>query len=221
MNPPNQPSSMGMMPGALGGYGSPQQQQQQQQQPIITPQLIQYVMNESCLAKSALSGVMGFGMGGFFGLMMSSFSADFQLRNQVAAATGSQAQSLSDLPFKQQLKFVARDMGQQSWRMAKNFGFVGAIYAGVECWLQSAQAGGYHASSSVGGGSVYASQSAAADKTTQTPADPHKHWLIPVEAGCLTGGWLARHGGPNQAVGGCMAFAAFSAAIEYWQHNFS
>lgn len=35
-------------------------------------------------------------------------------------------------------------------------------------------------------------------------------------AGCLTGGILARSGGPTAVAGGCAAFAAFSAAIDTW-----
>lgn len=35
-------------------------------------------------------------------------------------------------------------------------------------------------------------------------------------AGCLTGGILARSGGPTAVAGGCAAFAAFSTAIDVW-----
>jgi import inner membrane translocase subunit TIM22 len=37
-----------------------------------------------------------------------------------------------------------------------------------------------------------------------------------VAAGCLTGGLLARSGGPTAVAGGCAAFAAFSAAIDVY-----
>jgi len=37
-----------------------------------------------------------------------------------------------------------------------------------------------------------------------------------VAAGCLTGGILARNGGPQAAAIGCAGFAAFSAAIDAW-----
>ncbi|KAK4217083.1 mitochondrial inner membrane translocase subunit Tim17/Tim22/Tim23/peroxisomal protein PMP24 [Rhypophila decipiens] len=37
-----------------------------------------------------------------------------------------------------------------------------------------------------------------------------------VMAGCLTGGILARGGGPQAAAIGCAGFAAFSAAIDAW-----
>lgn len=37
-----------------------------------------------------------------------------------------------------------------------------------------------------------------------------------VAAGCLTGGLLARGGGPQAVAVGCAGFAAFSAAIDTW-----
>lgn len=38
-------------------------------------------------------------------------------------------------------------------------------------------------------------------------------------AGCLTGGILARSGGPTAVAGGCAAFAAFSTAIDVWMRQ--
>jgi mitochondrial import inner membrane translocase subunit TIM22 len=40
-----------------------------------------------------------------------------------------------------------------------------------------------------------------------------------VAAGCLTGGILARNGGPMAVAGGCAAFAAFSAAIDAYMRS--
>lgn len=40
-----------------------------------------------------------------------------------------------------------------------------------------------------------------------------------VAAGCLTGGILARGGGPIAVGGGCAAFAAFSAAIDAYMRS--
>lgn len=37
-----------------------------------------------------------------------------------------------------------------------------------------------------------------------------------VAAGCVTGGILARNGGPQAVALGCGGFAAFSAAIDYY-----
>lgn len=40
-----------------------------------------------------------------------------------------------------------------------------------------------------------------------------------VAAGCLTGGILAKNAGPQAVAGGCVAFAAFSAAIDAWMRQ--
>jgi mitochondrial import inner membrane translocase subunit TIM22 len=40
-----------------------------------------------------------------------------------------------------------------------------------------------------------------------------------VAAGCLTGGILAKNAGPQAVVGGCVAFAAFSAAIDAYMRQ--
>ena len=40
-----------------------------------------------------------------------------------------------------------------------------------------------------------------------------------VAAGCLTGGILAKNAGPQAAAGGCLAFAAFSAAIDAYMRS--
>lgn len=40
-----------------------------------------------------------------------------------------------------------------------------------------------------------------------------------VAAGCLTGGILAKNAGPQAVAGGCVAFAAFSAAIDAYMRQ--
>lgn len=89
---------------------------------------------------------------------------------------------IADLPIRQQLKHGLKDMAKSSYSSAKNFGMIGAIFAGTECCIE-----GLRAKNDIWNG---------------------------VIGGCLTGGTLARNGGP-QAVGlGCVGFAAFSAAID-------
>jgi import inner membrane translocase subunit TIM22 len=89
---------------------------------------------------------------------------------------------ITSLPLKQQLKVGFRDMGTRSYSMARNFGKVGALFAGIECGIE-----GLRAKNDLANG---------------------------VAAGCLTGGILAKNAGPQAAAGGCVAFAAFSAAID-------
>ncbi|KJZ70751.1 Mitochondrial import inner membrane translocase subunit tim-22 [Hirsutella minnesotensis 3608] len=139
---------------------------------------------ESCFGKSVMSGVMGFGMGGLFGMFMASMSYDTPFGTPVTNAAG---QTISSLPLRQQLKVGFKDMGTRSLSMAKNFGKVGALFAGIECGIE-----GLRATNDLGNG---------------------------VAAGCLTGGILARNAGPQAMAGGCVAFAAFSAAIDAWMRQ--
>ncbi|KAF4984948.1 hypothetical protein FDECE_16956 [Fusarium decemcellulare] len=139
---------------------------------------------ESCYGKSVMSGVMGFGMGGIFGVFMASMSYDTPYHT---AVPGSPQNSISSLPLKQQLKIGFKDMGTRSWSMAKNFGKVGALYSGIECGIEGLRA-----------------------KNDLTNS---------VAAGCVTGGVLAKNAGPQAAAGGCLAFAAFSAAIDAWMRS--
>jgi import inner membrane translocase subunit TIM22 len=131
---------------------------------------------ESCPGKLAMSGVMGFGLGGVFGLFMSS------MRYDTPMATTTAGTAISSLPVKEQLRQGFKEMGRASWSSAKNFGYIGAIFAGTECAIE-----GYRAKNDLGNG---------------------------VAAGCLTGGFLAKGGGPQAAALGCAGFAAFSAAID-------
>ncbi len=45
-------------------------------------------------------------------------------------------QQLTDLPLREQLRRGFRDMGSRSFSSAKNFGLVGAIFAGTECCIE-------------------------------------------------------------------------------------
>lgn len=94
---------------------------------------------------------------------------------------------IADLPLRQQLRVGFKDMGTRSYSMAKNFGKVGALFAGIECGIE-----GLRAKNDLGNG---------------------------VAAGCLTGGILAKNAGPQAALGGCVAFAAFSAAIDAYMRQ--
>ncbi|KAH9989995.1 mitochondrial inner membrane translocase subunit Tim17/Tim22/Tim23/peroxisomal protein PMP24 [Xylariaceae sp. FL0662B] len=142
-------------------------------------------MMESCFGKSALSGVLGFGMGGLFGMFMASMSYDTPFH--MPGAPGAASTPISSLPLRQQLKVGFKDMGSRSYSTAKNFGLVGLMFSGIECGIE-----GYRAKNDMLNGTA---------------------------AGCLTGGILARNGGPTAVAGGCVAFAAFSAAIDVWMRQ--
>jgi import inner membrane translocase subunit TIM22 len=51
-----------------------------------------------------------------------------------------QGQAITDLPLKEQLRRGFKDMGQRSYSSAKNFGKVGAIFAGTECCIEGLRA---------------------------------------------------------------------------------
>ena len=45
-------------------------------------------------------------------------------------------QQLANLPLREQLRRGFKDMGSRSFSSAKNFGLVGAIFAGTECCIE-------------------------------------------------------------------------------------
>ncbi|KAI4207425.1 MAG: hypothetical protein LQ346_000554 [Caloplaca aetnensis] len=50
-----------------------------------------------------------------------------------------QGQQLTSLPLKDQLRRGFRDMGSRSYSSARNFGLIGAMFAGTECCIDIAQ----------------------------------------------------------------------------------
>lgn len=50
---------------------------------------------------------------------------------------GQSPTQFSDLPFRQQMKIQFTDMGKRSWNSAKNFGFIGLVFTGTECSIES------------------------------------------------------------------------------------
>ncbi|KJA28920.1 hypothetical protein HYPSUDRAFT_197056 [Hypholoma sublateritium FD-334 SS-4] len=128
---------------------------------------------ESCPVKTVLAGGAGFGIGAFFSLMSASFAyEDPYLR----------AQTQTGMNTTQKASQIFKEMGKGMWTSGKSFGKIGALFAGVECVIES-----YRAKND-----IYNS----------------------VSAGFVSGGILARNSGPKAVVGGGLAFAAFSAAID-------
>ncbi|KAI2633882.1 Tim17/Tim22/Tim23/Pmp24 family-domain-containing protein [Xylaria nigripes] len=166
----------------IPGIGAPSGRTYDQNDPSV--KAVQAMM-ESCFGKSAISGVMGFGMGGLFGMFMASMSYDTPFHT--AGAPGAPSKTIADLPMREQLKIGFKDMGTRSYSTAKNFGKVGLLFAGIECGIE-----GFRAKNDLVNGAA---------------------------AGCLSGGILARSGGPTAVVGGCAAFAAFSTAIDVWMRQ--
>lgn len=88
---------------------------------------------QSCPGKTTMAGVSGFGLGGFFGLFMASMAYDVPVGTEAV-------KHISDLPFKKQMKLQFTDMGRRAWSSAKNFGYIGLVYSGVECSIESLRA---------------------------------------------------------------------------------
>jgi import inner membrane translocase subunit TIM22 len=55
-------------------------------------------------------------------------------------SSGPNGTNITSLPLREQLRRGFRDMGSRSYSSAKNFGKVGAIFAGTECCIEGFRA---------------------------------------------------------------------------------
>ncbi|CCL99247.1 uncharacterized protein FIBRA_01262 [Fibroporia radiculosa] len=85
---------------------------------------------ESCVAKTVIAGAGGLAIGAFFSLMSTSFAYEDPLLRQQHGAL-SRTQKASE---------VFKEMGRGMWRSGKGFGKVGALFAGIECVIESYRA---------------------------------------------------------------------------------
>ncbi|PFH52149.1 hypothetical protein AMATHDRAFT_2397 [Amanita thiersii Skay4041] len=83
---------------------------------------------ESCPVKTIMAGGAGFGIGAFFSLMSSSFAYEDPLLRQQTQAGKNTVQKARD---------VFKEMGRGMWTSGKGFGKVGALFAGIECVIES------------------------------------------------------------------------------------
>ncbi|KAJ7502992.1 mitochondrial import inner membrane translocase subunit TIM22 [Mycena galericulata] len=81
----------------------------------------------SCPAKTVMAGGAGFGLGAVFTLMTASMSYEDPLLRQNAGTA-------------QKARDILRDTGRSMWKSGKGFGKVGAIYASIECVIESYRA---------------------------------------------------------------------------------
>ncbi|EPX72360.1 TIM22 inner membrane protein import complex subunit Tim22 [Schizosaccharomyces octosporus yFS286] len=118
----NNPFSL--VPGGNGASGelSPEEKSMLLQSKIVT------FVQESCVFKSIAAGGMGFGLGGIFGLFMSSL--DMQ----------SMDPQIYEKKFREQFRIQLREMGTRSYSSAKSFGVLGLIFAGSECCIEAFRA---------------------------------------------------------------------------------
>jgi import inner membrane translocase subunit TIM22 len=81
-------------------------------------------VTESCLFKTGISSVIGFGAGGLFGMFMSSMQWDA-------------SEEFLKMSTKEQFRHTLRDMRAKSYASAKNLSVVGAVFAGTECVIET------------------------------------------------------------------------------------
>ena len=86
-----------------------------------------------CPGKTVIAGGSGFALGGFFGLFMALMAYDVPIGLTAV-------KHILDLPFKEQMRYQFKDMGRRMWLSAKNFGYIGMVYLGVECSIESLRA---------------------------------------------------------------------------------
>ena len=122
----------------IGVYAGPQppkkaisEMTQEEQTEEGAKKMIEFM--QSCPGKTAMAGVLGFFLGGFFGLFMASMAYDVPIGNDTV-------KHISELPFKQQMKLQFTDMGKRAYSSARNFGYIGMVYSGVECTIESLRA---------------------------------------------------------------------------------
>ncbi|KAI0776247.1 mitochondrial import inner membrane translocase subunit TIM22 [Trametes elegans] len=82
---------------------------------------------ESCVAKTIIAGGGGFAIGALFSLMSSSFAYEDPLLRQ-------------NLSTQQKAREVFKEMGRGMVKSGKGFGKVGALFAGIECVIESYRA---------------------------------------------------------------------------------
>ena len=83
---------------------------------------------DACPTKTVVSGVAGFGIGIAWGVLMGSFDHNIHTEEFLQLST------------KEQMRRTLKDMGTRSYSSAKNFGLIGAIFAGSECVVESFRA---------------------------------------------------------------------------------
>ncbi|KAF5393308.1 hypothetical protein D9757_000483 [Collybiopsis confluens] len=86
---------------------------------------------ESCAFKTVIAGGGGLALGAFFSLMSSSFAYEDPLLREKTQA---------GMKTHQKASAMFKEMGRGMWTTGKGFGKVGALYAGIECIIESYRA---------------------------------------------------------------------------------
>jgi import inner membrane translocase subunit TIM22 len=98
------------------------------------PDSLSTPFTESCLFKSALSGVMGGGLGFAFGLFTASMGSGV---NSYALAPGMPGWvDTTNMPLKEQIRRTGKEMWGSMKSSAKSFGTFGLVYTAIECGIE-------------------------------------------------------------------------------------
>ena len=92
----------------------------------------------SCPAKFVIGSVGGFGLGGLFGLFMS--SADNAMDDKFLKMSA-----------KEQAKITLKQIGQKAWSSAKTFGVLSAVFVSSECITETIRGKDDHYNSLISG----------------------------------------------------------------------
>ncbi|KAJ3248145.1 Mitochondrial import inner membrane translocase subunit tim22 [Chytriomyces hyalinus] len=185
-----------------------------------TAQMAITQLTEACPTKSVLALTAGFALGGVFGMFMSSMDMSSQM----------EFEKYQNMSTREQIRHTLRDMGSRSYATAKNFAIVGAVFAGSECviesvrlflfsrvlsWITHANASDFDVLTS----NFYLFATCKILAVFETQYRAKNDIYNGVTAGCFTGAALAARGGPKAMATGCVGFAAFSAAIDYYMRH--
>ncbi len=139
------------------------------QKPPAWLQFVTTAPQESCIFKTAISGVMGYGLGMFCGLLFGGYSQAVDKAVEMEAPVGTK------------LRIGFKEAGRAMSTSARHFALFGAVYAGSECVIEKVRARNDLYNPALAGcatGAVLASQ-----PTTPIPA---KARAIQMATGCAT-----------------------------------
>ncbi|KAF2647822.1 mitochondrial import inner membrane translocase, subunit Tim17/22 [Lophiostoma macrostomum CBS 122681] len=204
------PGNPGMLPGMDPNAGMSDQERQM-------VKMMQAGM-ESCVGKTAMAGVMGGGLGAMFGLFMASMRYDtpmsqpLPVQTPTSTSTTASTAKPTTTPLKPSLPPApAGPVGPVTAALPTSVPLTDLplrqqLKHGLRDMYQSSKASGRNFAVV---GSVFSGTECAIEGLRAK----NDLWNG-VAGGCITGGVLARKGGPQAVAVGCAGFAAFSLAID-------
>ncbi|WPH02948.1 mitochondrial import inner membrane translocase subunit tim22 [Acrodontium crateriforme] len=95
---------------------------------------------KSCPGQTIVAGATGFAAGGIVGFVTSSMRFDAPILTETPASMGGQSggvlRPLSGLPVAEQLKYAFSDFTNVSWKTAKTFTVMNAVFIESKCAME-------------------------------------------------------------------------------------